>query len=229
MANLECPHCGGAPANGGAICGTCGREVNDDARTPSSRANDPGRKKAYVILVVLLVLLGGVALLVSTGLLPNRMKGGGSTAAIVNGEKISIAEVDQKFDLSKKMSGNNGQPDSTTREGKAPVAEMRRKILNAMIRERILMTEAARENITVPTQDVAAKIDALKKNLKLSDAAFDEFLKKNGMSLAGFEKRVERDLLFERVIARGTQQNGLTKDAWLAELHSRAKVEILIK
>lgn len=229
MENLECPQCGNPLAKGVAVCGACGREVKDDDMVlPPPQEKGPGRKNLYAILAVLLVILGGAALLVFTGLLPNPMKGGGSTAAVVNGEKISIAEVDQKFDLYKKMSGKSGQPDSTTPEGKAAAADMRMQILNAMIQERILVTEAAREKITVPPQEVADKISAVKKNLNLSDKDFDEFLKKHGMSAANFEKRVERDFLIEKLIAKGTQEKGLTKDAWLAELHKRAKVEILL-
>ncbi len=226
---MECPQCGSDLANGVAVCGACGKEVKDDERALPPQERGPGRKNVYAILAVLLVLLGGAALLVSTGLLPNPLKGGGSTAAIVNGEKISIAELDKKFDLYKKRSGKSGQPDLTTNEGKAAAADMRRQILNAMIQEKILVTEAVKEKITVPPEDIAGKISAVKKNLNLSDKDFDEFLKKHEMSLAGFEKRVERDFLIERLIARGTQQKGLTKDAWIAELHSRAKVEILVK
>ncbi|MDP2839925.1 MAG: hypothetical protein Q8O11_07700, partial [Syntrophales bacterium] len=130
MENLECPHCGNALANGVAVCGACGKEVKDDERALPPQERGPGRKNVYAILAVLLVLLGGAALLIFTGLLPNPMRGGGSAAALVNGEKISIAEVDQKFDLYKKMSGKSGQPDSTAPEGKAAAADMRMQILN---------------------------------------------------------------------------------------------------
>jgi len=98
-----------------------------------------------------------------------------------------------------------------------------------MIQERILVTEAAKEKITVPPQEIAGQISAVKKNYNLSDKDFDEYLKKQGMSLADFEKRIERDFLIKKLIAKGTQQKGLTADAWLKELRSRAKVEILAK
>ena len=186
-------------------------------------------KNVYAILAVLLALLGVAALLIFTGLLPNPLNGAGSTAALVNGEKITIAEVDQKFDLYKKMSGKSGQPDSTSPEGKAAAADMRRQILNAMIQERILVTEAAKEKITAPPQEIADQISAVKKNFNLSDKDLDEYLKKQGMSITDFEKRIERGFLIKKLIAKGTQQKGLTTDAWLKELRSRAKVEILAK
>ena len=231
MENLECPQCGNALANGVAVCGACGKEVKDDeiARPPQDQEKGPGRKNVYAILAVLLVILGGAALLIFTGLLPNPMKGGGSTAAIVNGEKISIAEVDQKFDLYKKMSGKSGQPDSTTPEGKAAAADMRMQILNAMIQEKILVTEAVKEKITVPPQEIADKISAVKKSLNLSDKDFDAFLQNHAMTPAAFDKRIEKDLLIAKLVAKGTQEKGLTQDAWIGELNKRAKVEILAK
>jgi hypothetical protein len=229
MENLKCPQCGNPLANGVAVCGSCGREVKDDeiALPSEEQEKEPGKKKLYAMLVVLLVLLGGAALLIFTGLLPNPMKGGGSTAAIVNGEKITVAEVDQKFDLYKKMSGKSGQPDSTP-EGKAAAADMRMQILNAMVQEKILVTEAAKEKIIVPPQEIADKIGAVKKSLNLSDKDFDAFLQKQGMSLASFEKRIEKNLLISKLVAKGTQEKGLTKDVWFAEMQKRAKVEILL-
>ena len=228
MENLECPQCGNALANGVAVCGACGQEVKDDERALPPQEKGPGRKNVYAVLAVLLVLFGGVALLIFTGLLPNPMKGGGSTAAVVNGEKISIAEVDQKFDLYKKMSGKSGQPDSTP-EAKAAAADMRMQILNAMIQDKILATEAAKEKITVPPQEVADKVSAVKKNLNLSDNDFEAFLKNHAMTMAAFEKRIEKDLLVSKLVAKGTQEKGLTQEAWIGELNKRAKVEIFAK
>ncbi len=102
------------------------------------------------------------------------------------------------------------------------------QILNAMIQEKILATEAVKEGITVPPQEIADKISAAKKNLNLSDSDFDAFLKKHGMSLASFEKRIEKDLLISKLVAKGKQEKGLTMEAWLTELRSRAKVEVLL-
>ena len=125
------------------------------------------------------------------------------------------------------MSGKSGQPDATP-EAKVAAADMRMRILNAMIQEKILATEAVKEGITVPPQEIADKIGAVKKNLNLSDNDFDSFLQKRGMSLASLEKRIEKDLLISKLVAKGKQEKGLTMEAWLTELRSRAKVEILL-
>jgi predicted nucleic acid-binding Zn ribbon protein len=133
MEKLECSHCGGALPNGATVCGECGKEFNDtdkESLSPPQERRD--RKNVYAILAVFLVVVGGVALLMLTGLLPNPIKGG-STAAIVNGAKISTAEVDQKFEVYKKMSGQGGKMDSSSEAGKAAVAQMRMQILNSLI------------------------------------------------------------------------------------------------
>jgi hypothetical protein len=227
MEKLECPHCGSALKNGVAVCGECGKELSDTEQ-PSPQEEKRGSKKIYAILAVFLVVVGGAALLMYTGLLPNPIKGG-STAAIVNGEKISTAEVDRKLEVYKKMYGQSGKLDPSSPEGKATLMDMRRQILQTLIQDKILVTEAVKEKITVSSQEIAERIAAIKKGMKLSDKDFEDFLKIHAMSIANFEKRIEKDFLIAKLIAKGAQEKGLTQDAWLKELNARAKVEILAK
>jgi len=227
MKNMECPQCGNALANGVAVCGSCGKEVKDNEGVRPAPASNPGSKKVYAIIALLLVLLAGVAVLIFTGLLPNPIKGG-ATAAIVNGEKISMAEVDQKLELYQKMSGQSGKPDSTP-EGKAAAAEMKMQILDRLIQEKILLTEAANEKITVTPQEIAERITTVKKSMKFSDNDFEAFLKNHSMTQANFEKRVEKDLLISNLIDKGIKEKKLTKEVWIDQLNKRAKVETLAK
>ena len=78
-------------------------------------------------------------------------------------------------------------------------------------------------------QEIAERIAAIKKGMKLSDKDFEDFLKNRAMSMATFEKRIEKEFLIAKLIAKGAQEKGLTQDAWLQELNARAKVEILAK
>ena len=229
MEKLECPHCGAALPNGATVCGECGKEFNntkEETQSPPEVRQD--RKNVYAILAVFLVVVGGAALLMLTGVLPNPIKGG-STAAIVNGDKISTVEVDQKFEVFKKMSGPGGKMDSSDAAGKAAMAQVRMQILNSLIQEKILVTEAAKQKITVTPQEIAERLAAIKKGLNLSDKDFDDFLKNHSMSLVNFEKRIEKDVLIAKLIDKGTQEKGLTKEAWLQELNNAAKVEVLAK
>jgi len=53
-------------------------------------------------------------------------------------------------------------------------------------------------------------------------------LKNHGMSMENFEKRVEKDTLIAKLLAKA-EEKGMTQEAWVKELNARAKVEILQK
>jgi parvulin-like peptidyl-prolyl isomerase len=230
MEKSKCPQCGSTLGNGVAVCGECGYELkelnNKEYCTPQEEQR--GRKNVYTILTMFLVVVGGVALLMFTGLLPNPIKSG-SIAAIVNGAKIPISEVDQKIEAYKKISGQGGKMDSSSPAGKTAMAQIRMQILNSLIQEKILLTEAAKEKITVSQQEIVDRIASIKKELNLSDADFENFLKNHGMSPTSFEKRIEKDALINKLIVKATQEKGLTRDAWFDELNAKAKVEIFAK
>lgn len=229
MEKLECPQCGSALGKGVAVCGECGKEFTEAKQAETASPEEKsGSKNIYAILAVFLAVVGGAALIIYTGLLPNPVKGG-STAAIVNGERISAEEVDRKLEIFKKMNAQGGRMDFSSPEGKAALADMRMQIVQALVQEKILVTEAAREKITVPPHEIADRIASIKKGMQLSDDDFEAFLKNHAMSRAAFEKRIEKDLLISRLIAKGAQEKGLTKEAWISQLTARAKVEILAK
>src|SRR4030066_882784 len=124
MEALECPHCGSALRKGVAVCGECGKELNDTEQAETASPEEKGgRKNIYAILSVFLAVVGGAALMIYIGLLPNPVKGG-STAAIVNGERISAEEVDRKLEIFKKMNAQGGKVDFSSPEGKAALADM---------------------------------------------------------------------------------------------------------
>jgi hypothetical protein len=224
MENLDCPYCSAPLGNEATACGKCGKELNSiEEKPPEERGNN---NKIFGILIILLAVLGGVALLLATGLIPNPFKDS-STVAIVNGEKISSAEVDQKLEVYKKIYGKNS-PDDFSGPGGEPVLKyMKRQILNALIQEKILLTEARKENISVSPQEIKEKIASIKKTMNLSEKDFEEFLKNHAMSISNFEKRIEKETLITKLIAKGTQEKGLTREAWLREINARAKVEII--
>ncbi len=229
MENLECPHCGSPLGKGVALCGECGKEVADrEEPNQTPQEERQSGKNIYAVLAVFLVVVGGVALLMFTGILPNPLKSG-STAAIVNGEKITTEELDQKFELFKKMSARSGQKDFSGPEGKKALADLRMQVLETMIQEKVLVTEAAKAGITVSPQEIAERIAAVKKGLNLSDKDFEAFLNNHAMSMANFEKRIEKEFLISKLIAKSAQEKGISKDDLLKELNSRAKVEILVK
>lgn len=227
MENLKCPNCGCALGNGVTVCGECGKECSDGEQSPVQEEKR-GNNKIYGILAILLAVVAGAALLVFTGLVPNPFRNG-SAAAIVNGEKISSQDVDQKLELYKKVYGQGGHTDFSSPEGKAALADMKRQILHTMIQEKVLLTEAAKEKISVSKEEIAEKIASIKKDMNLSESDFEGFLKNHAINLTNFEKRIEKEALIAKLIAKGTQERGQTMEAWLKELNSRARIEVFAK
>lgn len=228
MENLKCPHCGNVLAEGVEVCETCGKEVNADETAPPVPVQKPGGKKIYAIIVVLVVILGGLALLMYSGLLPNPLKDS-ATAALVNGEKISMADLDQRLTVFKKMSGKSGPMDSMMPAGKEGDMMIKMHVLNTLIQEKILITEAAKNKITVTPQEVTARITEIKQRMNFSDKDFEAFLKNHVLTLAGFEKRMEKDILVSKLIAKGTAETGMTPEVWVDEISKKAKVDIFVK
>ncbi len=227
MENSTCPHCNAPLGNEISVCGECGKEVSVNEQLPGPEEKS-SNKKIYGILAVFLVVVGGAALLLFTGVVPNPFKDS-STAAIVNGEKISYQEVEQKLEIFKKISGQAGRTDFSSPQSKAVLNDMKRQILHSLIQEKILLTEAAKEKIAASPQEIKDRIDAIKKGLNLSDKDFEQFLKNHSMSLSNFEKRVEKEVLIDKLMAKSAQEKGLSGEALLRELNTRAKVEIFAK
>lgn len=226
MEKFECPQCGGPLGNEATVCGECGKEINVQSPSPAQEEKRGG-KNLYAFLAVLLAVLGGLAILLFTGLIPNPLRDS-STAAIVNGEKISLVELNKKLDMYKKMYGQDGKADFSGPNGEKMLEQLRRQVLDGLIQDKILATEARKEMISVSPQEIAERINAIKKSMNLSDKDFEEFLKNHSMNLNSFEKRLEKDLLIAHLIDKGAEK-GLTKEAWIKELNSRAKVEIFSK
>lgn len=230
MGKTQCPACGAAVGEDAALCPVCGREVAETVKeaAPETPREPAGRKNFYAVLVVVLVVVAGAALLLSAGILPNPFRGlVGGTAAVVNGQKITLAELDEKLEVAKKMS-MKGQGDFSSPQGKRVLSEMRMKILHNLIQERIIVTEAKKEGITVSPQEVASRMDSIRQGLNLSEQDFEAFLRNHNVTKASFEKRVEKDLLLTKLVEKG-KEKGLGQDEVLKEINSRAKVEILIK
>lgn len=104
MEILKCPYCD-AQLNGAEnTCSSCGKELGT-GEGQAGKKN--GRGKIFGVLVILLVVLGGAALMMFTGVIPNPFVGRG-TAAIVNGEKIPWKDVDQKVEIYTKIYAQSG-------------------------------------------------------------------------------------------------------------------------
>ncbi len=134
-----------------------------------------------------------------TGAKPERIDG---VAAVVNDEAILTSEVDEQLYLFLAQA-RGGQPDS------AQLADLRRKIIDKLIDEKLIVREAKRQNVTVADADVQKNVDGAiadaKQRLGSPDAYAAE-LARMGLTEAELRKRyseeAERELLAEQFLRR---------------------------
>jgi len=130
-------------------------------------------------------------------------------AAVVNGEKITVAEVEEDLELFTNSPeferlAQQQEPGPLTRS-------VEQQILSEKIRVGVLQPEAAERDITVTGEDVAARIEEIKADFP-NEGAFDETLKEQGLTLPRLEEIVRLNLLEERLRAEVTADVGANDD-----------------
>jgi peptidyl-prolyl cis-trans isomerase SurA len=111
--------------------------------------------------------------------------------AVVNDDVISKSEVDQ---MAKAM---QSQPGAKLLSGK----DLEKKLLDAMITQKLALTEAKRRGITVADKEVdQAFADFKKRNNIPDDATLAKALAKEGMSIKGLRKQISDQMVTERLM-----------------------------
>ncbi len=120
-------------------------------------------------------------------------------AAIVNGTPILLADYERQVALYEASMGNAGQ-DTTTEEGQQALAEARRWVLDRMIEQVLIEQAAAQAGITVDDAEVEAAIQALKADL--GEAAFEERLRDEGMTLDEMRAELRREMIASKMASQ---------------------------
>ena len=108
-------------------------------------------------------------------------------AAMVNGEKITVSEIQKAVDEFKESPefarlGAQGDADAITRE-------FEQSYLATVIRREVLTPEAAERGIEVTDEEVQAQLEEIQAEFA-SQGAFEEALKEQGLTLAQLEQLI---------------------------------------
>ncbi len=109
--------------------------------------------------------------------------------ATVNDEVILASEVDEQLYLY--LNQNRARPDS------AGVQQLRREILDRVIEEKVIVSEAKRQNITLPDAEVEKSVTEAVNDVKKrlgSEAAFRSELAREGITEEDLRKRYREDV-----------------------------------
>lgn len=146
-------------------------------------------KSVRFLLAIVLVL--GLAF-AATG-----CKSDKNVAARVNGEVITLDELNAQVDQLKKQYPTMFE--GTDGEGR--LLDFKQRLLDNLINAKLVQAAAKKQGISVTDADVTAQIKQLKANFK-DTAQFEQALKTAGMDEAGLEKQVREQLLTSKLIAK---------------------------
>jgi parvulin-like peptidyl-prolyl isomerase len=128
--------------------------------------------------------------------------------ATVNGEAITGASIEAQL---KQLESQYPQMfqgvDGPTRKD-----EFKKRLIDNAVNQLLIKQEAAKQGLTVPDEEIAKTIADLKKNFP-NDAAFEEALKKNGITLAELTERERENLLAQRLIEKMTKNAAVDEKA----------------
>ena len=118
-----------------------------------------------------------------------------SVAATVNGEKITVDELNQQVEQLKKQYPTM----FTGTDGEGRLLDFKQRLLDNLINQKLIEQAAKDKGIDVTSADVQKQIATLKKGFK-DDTQFQAALKSAGLDEAGLEQQVREQLIQQKLI-----------------------------
>lgn len=141
---------------------------------------------------IIAILLGGLALTAcQSGSGSSATAGKGEAAAIVNGTKISVAEVDRV--TTEQAQGQQAQL------SQLELASARLQVLESLIQDEIMFQRAKKDNL-MPTEDeITSFIQASKSESGMTEDAFQKRLKETNQSEQDFREDIRKRLAVKKL------------------------------
>lgn len=135
-------------------------------------------------------------LLACTGLGACTMSEDGRTVAKVNGKSISLSEFEVRLQEYRVGSDTGLQPSPQD-------TSLKKRVLNEMIEEMVLLEEAERKSLTIEPKDLEDRLAIIKGDYPAG--AFEKMLAQEKITLARFRDRLKTTLLLEKVVEEITR------------------------
>lgn len=145
------------------------------------------------ILVLFLGLLAFSACQ-STGSTSSTTAGKGESAALVNGSKITIAEVDRVT-----TEQAQGQQAQLAQLSPLELAAARLKVLDSLITNEILFQRAKKDNLLPSEQDIISYIQQSKVESGMTEEAFQKRLKETNQTEPEFKEDIRKSLAVKKL------------------------------
>lgn len=121
-------------------------------------------------------------------------------AADVNGEKITVAELNRRVEA---LKASEPALQTNTPQATDALKQVRAQMLDDLVTIKLLSQEARRRKIVTATKDVDDSIGQLKAQFK-SEADFNKWLSESGVTQADVRKRIADELALDEVTKQVT-------------------------
>ena len=212
---MNCGKCGTINDGDAVFCANCGVALNALAEGPCKTW-----RSYWFALLLVPVLLAVAGIGYYKFMLP------GGVAAVVNGEEITIAELDSVI-----RSSRDGKDVS---EG--ALGRMRYSALSVLITERIACQEARKAGIRVSPEEINNAIARVRSAAGLDEKSFETQVNVIYGSKDSFRKGMERRLIIRKFIDEHITAGvsdptiaGFRVDQWLQGISSKAAVRVSLE
>jgi peptidyl-prolyl cis-trans isomerase SurA len=113
--------------------------------------------------------------------------------AVVNQEAITLSDVEKLVNA-----GEVSAQDRLERRNK--IRELRLRTLESLIEEKLIDQEVKRSGVKVPSKDIEAHVEEIKRRNSATQEELEKALVQEGITLEGFKKQIEKKMLRAKLI-----------------------------
>ncbi len=136
-------------------------------------------------------------------------------AAVVNGDMITVRELDRHVQSEIKARKLLGKTDSRS------AAELRKAVLESMISEKLVYQQAAKEKIKASDEEIDQVIADMKKESNLSPEVFQQQLVEEGITQKELREQAKLHILTQKLISRNVSGKVVVTEDEINEYYRR--------
>jgi peptidyl-prolyl cis-trans isomerase SurA len=138
--------------------------------------------------------------------------------AVVNGKLITLFDVNSRVaEVVQRTQGVTFKPDDPRGD------DLRRQVLESMITDLLIETEAGRLKVNVSDTEIDAQIEEIRKKNNLTQQQFTAELAKEGMTLKQFREKMRLDSIKKRLLGFMVHRKVLVTDDEIRDYYEKNK------
>jgi len=157
-----------------------------------------------------------IYLLVAIQWLPAGAEVRNRVVAIVNNDVVTLHELNGRI---RKVTGI--PPDQFRTKSEEQFMEVRRKVLDMLISEKIALEKVRELNITVSEKEVDAAIERIKQNNQLTQEDLEAKLESDGTNLKAYKEEIRKELERIRLINQEVKSKILIREEELKDYYDK--------